>query len=261
MTTNTIEQPRVVSREEWIAARKQHLIREKAFTRQRDQLSAERRALPWVKVDKPYRFDGPDGQQTLAELFDGRSQLVIYHFMFGPGWEEGCPGCSFLADHIDGANLHLAHHDVSLVVVSHAPWREFQSFKKRMGWRFKWVSSYASDFNYDYQVSATPNQIAEGKVIYNYEASKDPGEEMPGLSTFYMTAAGYIFHTYSAYARGLDMLVGAYNYLDLMPKGRDETEIMDWVRHHDRYDEATTGNPSAETPAACCGPEASVSRA
>lgn len=261
MTTSNLEQPRVVSREEWIAARKQHLIREKAFTRQRDQLSAERRALPWVRVDQPYLFDGPEGQQTLAELFAGRSQLVIYHFMFGPGWEEGCRGCSFLADHIDGANLHLAHHDVSLVVVSHAPWREFQAFKKRMGWRFKWVSSHGSDFNYDYQVSATPNQIAAGKVIYNYEASQDPGEEMPGLSLFYKDAAGDIFHTYSAYARGLDLLVGAYNYLDLTPKGRNETEIMDWVRHHDRYDEAPAGKPSAEVQAACCSSEAPAPRA
>lgn len=251
MSTSNLEQPRVVSRAEWLAARKQHLLHEKAFTRQRDQLSAERRALPWVKVEQPYLFDGPDGQQTLAELFDGRSQLVIYHFMYGPGWAEGCPGCSFLADHIDGANLHLAHHDVALVVVSHAPWREFQAFKKRMGWRFKWLSSHGSDFNYDYQVSASANQIAAGKVIYNYQASQDPGEEMPGLSVFYKNAAGDIFHTYSAYARGLDLLVGAYNYLDLMPKGRNESEIMDWVRHHDRYDEAPAGGPAAEVESCC----------
>ncbi|MGH8354583.1 MAG: DUF899 domain-containing protein [Pseudomonas sp.] len=261
MTTNNLEQPRIVSRAEWLAARKQHLLHEKALSRQRDQLSAERRALPWVRVDKPYRFDGPDGQQTLAELFAGRSQLIVYHFMFGAGWEQGCPGCSFLADHIDGANLHLAHHDVSLVVVSHAPWRDFQAFKKRMGWRFPWVSSQASDFNYDYQVSATPNQIAAGEVIYNYQASQDPGEEMPGLSVFYKNAAGEIFHTYSTYARGLDLLVGAYNYLDLTPKGRNEREIMDWVRHHDRYAGATAATPPAEDPAACCGAQAPAARA
>jgi len=251
MTTN-IEYHRVVSREEWIAARKQHLIREKAFTRQRDQLSAERRELPWVKVDKRYVFDTPNGKQTLAELFGECSQLVIYHFMFGPGWEEGCRGCSFLADHIDGANQHLAHHDVSVVVVSHAPRAEFEPFKKRMGWHFKWVSSFGSDFNYDYQVSATPDEIAAGKAVYNYQVSQDPGEEMPGLSVFYKNAAGEIFHTYSAYARGLDMLVGTYNYLDLMPKGRNEDGIMDWVRHHDRYTDTTAEKPETDEIATCC---------
>ncbi|MGH8504104.1 MAG: DUF899 domain-containing protein [Gammaproteobacteria bacterium] len=235
MTKST--HPKVVSRDQWLAARKAHLAREKELTRLRDQVSAERRELPWVKVEKHYVFDGPDGKQTLADLFDGRSQLIVYHFMFGPGWKEGCDGCSFLADHIDGANLHLAHHDVSLVVVSRAPWREFEAFKKRMGWRFKWVSSYGSDFNSDYHVSFTKDDIANGNLSYNYEAYEPTSEEeAPGISVFYKDENGDVFHTYSAYARGGDILIGAHNYLDLTPKGRNETSIMDWVRLHDKYD-------------------------
>ncbi|HEX6980083.1 MAG TPA: thioredoxin family protein [Alphaproteobacteria bacterium] len=237
---------RVVSRSEWLVARKALLAREKELTRLRDQVSAERRQLPWVKVDKTYVFEGPDGRETLADLFAGRSQLIVYHFMFGPGWKEGCDGCSFLADHIDGANLHLAHHDVSLVVVSRAPWQEFQAYKKRMGWQFKWVSSYGSDFNYDYHVSATRDDIAAGRVIYNYAPSKDAGEEMPGISVFAKDGNGDVFHTYSAYARGGDILIGAYNWLDLTPKGRNETTIMDWVRRHDEYE-------GAARPESCCG--------
>ncbi|MBT8766903.1 DUF899 domain-containing protein [Metapseudomonas boanensis] len=236
----------VVSREQWVLAREAHLRREKEFTRLRDQLSAERRALPWVRIDKAYVFEGPQGRETLSDLFDGRSTLVIYHFMFGPGWEEGCPGCSFLADHIDSANQHLKHHDVTLLVVSRAPWPEFQSFKRRMGWQFKWMSSHGSDFNYDFGVAVKADDIAAGTARYNYGTSKDPGEDMPGLSVFYRNHAGEIFHTYSTYARGLDMLVGAYNYLDLLPKGRDEQEIMDWMRHHDRYEEAP------EEKGSCC---------
>lgn len=232
----------VVSREEWLAARKQHLAREKAFTRERDNLSAERRALPWMKIDKDYHFQGPDGELKLADLFGGRSQLVIYHFMYGQGWNEGCSGCSFLADHIDGANLHLAHHDVAVVVVSHAPYAEFQSFKRRMGWKFDWVSSEGCDFNYDFGVSFRPEDVAAGKAIYNYEKSDATEEELPGLSVFYRAENGEIFHTYSAYARGLDILVGAYNYLDLMPKGRNEQEIMDWMTYHDRYENAGTSD-------------------
>lgn len=251
VTQPTVEQPNVVSREEWLAARKQHLLHEKAFTHQRDQLSAERRALPWVKIDKEYVFEGPNGKQTLAELFGHNSQLVIYHFMFGPGWKEGCHGCSFLADHFDGANLHLAHHDISMVVVSHAPWSEFQAFKRRMGWHFNWVSSAGSDFNEDFQVSADREQIDAGNVTYNYETSKDAGEEMPGLSVFYKDASGEIFHTYSTYARGLDMLVGAYNFLDLTPKGRNEKSNMDWMRHHDRYEGAAVDSASS-----CCDADA-----
>jgi predicted dithiol-disulfide oxidoreductase (DUF899 family) len=230
---------RVVSQDEWLTARKALLSKEKEFTRQRDQLSAERRELPWVRVEKEYVFDAPGGKETLAELFDGRSQLMVYHFMFGPGWEQGCPSCSFVSDHIDGANWHLPHRDVTLVAVSRAPLAEIEAFKRRMGWRFKWVSSYGSDFNYDFHVSFTRDQLAQGKVEYNYDLVEGY-DELPGLSVFYKDENGAVFHTYSAYARGLDMLVGAYNYLDLAPKGRDEAALpwtMAWVRHHHRYDD------------------------
>jgi predicted dithiol-disulfide oxidoreductase (DUF899 family) len=233
-------QHQVVSREEWRAARKQLLSREKEFTRLRDQLSAERRELPWVRVDKEYVFDGPDGKETLADLFDGRSQLMVYHFMFGPGWEQGCPSCSFVSDHIDGANWHLPHRDVTLLAVSRAPLAQIEAFKRRMGWRFKWVSSSDNDFNHDFHVSFTPDEMARGEVYYNYTMTEFPSEEAPGLSAFYRDPSGAVFHTYSTYARGLDMLVGAYNYLDLAPKGRDEADLpwtMAWVRHHDRYDD------------------------
>ena len=228
----------IVSRDEWLVARKAHLAREKELTRLRDQVSAERRNLPWVKVEKRYVFDGPDGKETLADLFDGRSQLIVYHFMFGPGWEEGCKSCSFLADHIDGSVIHLAHRDVTVVVVSRAPLPQIAAFKKRMGWRFKWASSYGSDFNSDYHVSFTKDEMAKGNVYYNYGMQEFPSEEGPGISVFYKDGTGDIFHTYSSYARGLDILVGAYNYLDLAPKGRDEAKLpwtMAWVRHHDRY--------------------------
>lgn len=233
-----VENHPVVSREAWLAARKQHLEHEKAFTKERDRLSAERRALPWVKVDKDYHFQGPNGELKLADLFGDHSQLVVYHFMFAKDWEEGCQGCSFLSDHIDGANQHLAHHDIAVVAVSHAPFNEFQDFKKRMGWKFDWVSSEGCDFNYDFGVCARAEDVAAGKAAYNYEKTDSAEEEMPGLSVFYKDNAGNIFHTYSTYARGLDMLVGAYNYLDLTPKGRNEDEIMEWVRHHDRYEGA-----------------------
>ncbi|MGH7003562.1 MAG: DUF899 domain-containing protein, partial [Alphaproteobacteria bacterium] len=213
-----MEQPKIVSRAEWIAARKQHLLKEKTLTRLRDELSADRRKLPWVKVEKPYVFDGPDGRETLADLFDGRGQLIVYHFMFGPDWEQGCPSCSFLADHIDGANQHLRHHDVSLVVISRAPWPKIEAFKKRMGWRFNWVSSYGNDFNFDYHVSFTKDDEAKGKAYYNYETSDYMFDELPGISVFAKGAAGGVFHTYSSYARGGDLLLGAYNYLDLTPK-------------------------------------------
>jgi predicted dithiol-disulfide oxidoreductase (DUF899 family) len=233
-------QHQVVSQEEWLASRKALLSKEKEFTRLRDRLSAERRELPWVKVDKEYAFDGPDGKATLADLFDGRSQLIVYHFMFGPGWEQGCPSCSFVSDHIDGANQHLPHRDVTLVAVSRATLAEIETFRRRMGWRFKWVSSYGADFNQDYHVSFTPDEMARGEVYYNYGMEEFPSEEAPGVSVFYKDPGGAVFHTYSAYARGLDMLIGAYNYLDLAPKGRDEAYLpwtMAWVRHHDRYDD------------------------
>jgi predicted dithiol-disulfide oxidoreductase (DUF899 family) len=231
---------RVVSREAWLAARRQLLSKEKEFTRRRDELSAERRELPWVRVEKEYVFDTPDGKETLADLFDGRSQLMVYHFMFGPDWEQGCPSCSFVSDHIDGVNRHLPHRDVTLLAVSRAPLAEIEAFKQRMGWRFKWVSSYGNDFNRDYHVSFTPDEMAQGEVYYNYAMTEFPSDEAPGISAFYKDPTGAVFHTYSAYARGLDMLIGAYNYLDLAPKGRDEAALpwtMAWVRHHDRYDD------------------------
>lgn len=229
--------PRIVSEAEWLVARKEHLSKEKEFTRLRDQLSAERRMLPWVRIEKNYVFDGPNGKETLAGLFDGRSQLIVYHFMFGPGWEQGCPSCSFLADHIDGAVVHLAHRDVTLLAVSRAPLPQIEAFRKRMGWRFKWVSSYVNEFNFDYHVSFTKDEMAKGNVHYNYEMRGFPVEEAPGASVFYKNAADAIFHTYSAYARGLDILLGAYNYIDLTPLGRQEEKGrgMNWIRHHDRY--------------------------
>jgi len=235
-------QNHVVTREEWLAARKDHLVREKEFTRLRDQLSAERRALPWVKVEKNYVFDGPNGKETLADLFAGRSQLLVYHFMLGPEWEAGCKSCSFLADHIDGSVIHLVHRDVTFVVVSRAPLSKIEAYKKRMGWCFKWVSSFSSDFNSDFNVSFTQEDVAKGKTIYNYQVreSQEAGEA-PGASVFYKDEHGTTFHTYSTYARGLDMLIGAYNYLDLVPKGRDEDGLpfgMDWVRRHDEYEES-----------------------
>lgn len=249
MTQVKMELPRVASRSEWLAARRELLVKEKAFTRQRDALSAERRRLPMVKIGKQYVFDGPDGKETLADLFGGRCQLLVDHFMLGPGWKEGCVGCSFGADHIDGARVHLEHHDVSVVVVSRAPLPEIETFRKRMGWRFKWVSSYGSDFNYDFHVSFREEDIANDKVYYNYEMRDFQSEELPGLSVFYKDAAGDIFHTYSAYARGAEALLGTYMFLELTPKGRNETgpafNLTDWVRHHDRYDEQVTGSTQA----------------
>ena len=242
-------QHKVVSRDKWLIARKEHLAREKEFTRLRDRLSAERRELPWVKVEKNYVFDTPGGKRTLSDLFDERSQLIVYHFMLGPEWEEGCPSCSLLADHFDGAALQLPHRDVTLLVVSRAPLPEIEAYKKRMGWGFPWVSSYGSDFNFDYHVSFRPDDIADSKVDYNYDLLEFESDEMPGLSVFTKDAAGDIFHTYSAYARGLDILVGAYNFLDLVPKGRDEASLpwtMAWVRRHDEY-------VGAKPSAACCG--------
>ena len=229
---------KVVSRDEWLTARKDLLAKEKDFTRQRDALSAERRKLPWVKVEKEYLFESPDGKQTLADLFGRKSQLIVYHFMLGPGWEEGCKSCSYLGDHFDGSAVHLAHRDVTLTAVSRAPLAQIEPFKKRMGWRFPWVSSNGSDFNYDYHVSFTKDQLAQGKVDYNYSETEFPSEEAPGASVFYKDKTGDVFHTYSTYARGLDILVGAYNFLDLAPKGRDEEALkftMAWVRHHDKY--------------------------
>jgi len=239
MATATSEQQgaRVVPQEEWLAARKELLRKEKEFTRLRDELSRTRRELPWEQVEKEYVFGGPKGKETLADLFDGRSQLVVYHFMFGPGWKEGCPSCSFLADSFDGAAVHLAARDTTFVVISRATLPEIEAFKKRMGWRFKWVSSSGSDFNCDFQVSLSKEESLKGKVYYNYELMEFPSEERPGASVFFKKD-GQVFHTYSTYARGLDILLPTYNFLDLTPKGRDEDGLahtMAWVRHHDRY--------------------------
>jgi len=253
-----MEPHKIVSRDEWLVARKAHLADEKAFTRARDALSRKRRELPWVKVDKAYAFDGPNGKETLAGLFGNKSQLIVYHFMLGPDWEEGCPSCSLLADHFDGATVHLAQRDVAFVVVSRAPLARIEAFKRRMGWHFKWVSSLGSDFNYDYNVSASAEEKATGKVTYNYEITEFPSEERPGASVFFKNAAGEVFHTYSAYGRGLDILIGAYNLLDIVPKGRDEADLaytMAWVRHHDRYDGAAVDAKAAYAQPAkdsCC---------
>jgi len=264
LTGTGVQEHEVVSPKEWIASRKELLRKEKEFTKLRDELSRQRRELPWEKVEKQYVFEGPSGKETLAELFDGRSQLIVYHFMFGPGWEAGCPSCSFLADHIGGSLVHLANRDVTLAVVSRAPLAQIEAFKKRMGWGFQWVSSFGNDFNRDYHVSFTKEEMAKSKVHYNYDMVEFGSEEAPGASVFYKNVTGDIFHTYSAYARGLDILVGAYNYLDLAPKGRDEDGLafsMSWVRHHDKYAEGYLVDPKAQyappkgSGSSCCGEE------
>jgi predicted dithiol-disulfide oxidoreductase (DUF899 family) len=241
MSAIQTEHPKIVSRDEWITARKDLLSREKDFTRQRDSLSAQRRKLPWVRVEKEYVFDAPGGKTTLADLFGGKSQLIVYHFMFGPDWKEGCKSCSLMADHFDNSVVHLAHRDTKLLAVSRAPLPAIEEFKKRMGWRFEWVSSYGNDFNHDFHVSFTKDEMAKGKVYYNYGMIAFPSDEAPGASVFFKDESEAIFHTYSTYGRGLDILIGAYNYLDLTPKGRDEEGLpygMAWVRHHDKYIES-----------------------
>lgn len=247
----------IVSEKEWLDARKEFLKKEKELTHLRDSLRAERLRLPWVKVEKEYRFDGPKGEVTLVDLFEGRSQLMIQHFMFGPEWKEGCPGCSFLADHTDAARIHLDHHDVTLAAVSRAPWPMIAAFKKRMGWKFNWVSSFRSDFNFDYHVSFTKEEREQGRSIYNYEVDKDNEmDELPGHSVFYRDPAdGTIYRTYSMFSRGGEELIGAYNFLEFMPKGRNENgphhNLMDWVKHHDKY-----GAPDEKE--ACCCAEATA---
>ncbi|HTI82062.1 MAG TPA: thioredoxin family protein [Acetobacteraceae bacterium] len=239
-------QNQVVSREEWLAARTALLAEEKEFTRLRDKITAQRRALPWVKVDKSYEFDGPNGKETLADLFAGRSQLVVKHFMFGPEWSEGCVGCSFEMDQVQGALIHIQHHDVSYAVVSRAPFSKIEAFRQRMGWPVKWVSSGDNDFNYDFHVSFTPEEIAAGSAVYNYRPSARVIDEMSGRSVFCRNEAGEIFHTYSSFARGGEMFLNSYAFLDITPKGRNEMingNLTDWVRHHDRYDDSA---------ASCC---------
>lgn len=232
---------KIVSREEWLVARKQHLAKEKELTRLRDQLSQQRRELPWVVVDKDYTFQGPNGSETFSDLFEGRHQLLVYHFMMGPDWDEGCPSCSFWADNYNGAVVHLNHRDVTLVAISRAPLEKLEAYKQRMGWTFKWVSSSDTDFNFDYHVSATAEEIERGEpVYYNYHMTSFPSPERPGISVFYKDDDGSIYHTYSCYARGLDMLNGTYHLLDLLPKGRDEDDLpypMAWVRRHDQYED------------------------
>ena len=238
----------VVSREEWLKARKAHLTREKAFTRERDALSAARRELPWIKLDKNYVFDGPRGKVKFADLFEGRSQLLVYHFMFDPEWTQGCKSCSLIADHYNPSIIHLHHRDVTMVTVSRAPIEKIQAFRERMGWTFPWVSSFHNDFNRDFNVSFTEQELASGDTIYNYTAKPYPISELPGMSAFIKDPDGTIFHTYSTYARGLDMFLGVYHLLDIAPKGRDEADNkgMSWVRHHDRYNDADFLDPWVE---------------
>lgn len=237
MKTTAAKNPPIVSPEKWLEARRELLREEKEFTRLRDRLAARRREMPWEKVTKPYVFTGPSGPLTLAELFGPRSQLIVYHFMLGPGWGEGCKSCSYVSDHLAPAVVHLAARDVAFAAISHAPMPEIATFKERMGWTFPWVSAHGGEFNHDYQVSFTPEEMARGKVYYNYDLRQFPVEEAPGLSVFAKNAAGEVYHTYSTYNRGLDMLIGTYNLIDLTPKGRDEDPEapMNWVRYHDSY--------------------------
>jgi predicted dithiol-disulfide oxidoreductase (DUF899 family) len=230
------EQHKIVAHEDWKEARKRLLLKEKEFTRLRDQLNQERRDLPWEAVEKDYVFEGPDGKMTFPALFEGRSQLVLYHFMFGPDWDAGCPHCSRWADNFNGIIVHLNQRDVTLVAVSRAPYAKLAAYKKRMGWGFKWFSSFGSDFNFDYYVSFTPEEVAKREAFYNYVVQRQPASEREGVSVFFKDGQGRIFHTYSAYARGIDMLNVDYHYLDLVPKGRDEGGRGPfWVRRHDEY--------------------------
>ena len=273
--TNTSTNPmnQTVPREQWIAARKKLLVKEKEATRLRDQLSAERRQLPWVKIEENYVFETLDGRRSLAELFAGRSQLVVYHFMFGPDWQEGCPSCSYVSDNIDPTLPHLAARDVKVVMVSRAPLAKLQAFKQRMGWRFDWVSSHGTDFNTRFHVSFSKEELAQGKVNYNYTLQEFSSAEGPGLSVFYKNAAGEILHTYSTYGRGLDAIMSTYTILDMAPKGRDEVQLsfpMEWIRYHDRYETnqfADADKPywpeteSASAPSKSCGCGSAEARA
>jgi predicted dithiol-disulfide oxidoreductase (DUF899 family) len=245
--------PKIVSRAEWIAARKAHQTKELELLRQNDELAAERRALPWVKIDERYVFQGPNGPETLAELFGNKRQLLMYHFMFGPGWSEGCMGCSFMADHFDGALWHLPQRDLSFVVVSRAPLDKLEAYKRRMGWKFKWVSSEDSSFNFDFGVSFTKDEMAQGKARFDYQEQQPiHSDELPGTSVFYKDERGDVFHTYTSHGKSEERFVGTYSFLDLLPKGRDENgpafNLTDWVRRHDEYEPEP---PPAR--ASCCG--------
>jgi predicted dithiol-disulfide oxidoreductase (DUF899 family) len=252
--TSAADHP-IVTREHWLAERKALLAKEKELTRLHDQLAAERRAMPWVRIDKDYAFDTPKGRRTLADLFEGRSQLIVQHFMLAPGWEQGCKSCSYMADHTDGATIHLAQRDVSFVAVSRAPLAEIERFRARMGWKFDWVSSHGSDFNFDFHVSFTEEEREKnrGEVYYNFGMTPFPQQEAPGISVFFKNEAGEIFHTYSRYGRGVEVMMGTYQFLDLTPKGRDERDVpnkMEWVRHHDRYESQSPAKAAAVD--SCC---------
>jgi predicted dithiol-disulfide oxidoreductase (DUF899 family) len=249
--TTTTEHP-IVSREAWLLRRKALLVREKELTQASDQLARERRALPWVRVDKPYVFDTLAGPRSLAELFDGRRQLLVQHFMLGPGWAQGCKSCSFMADHFAAAAVHLVHRGVTPLLVSRAPLAEIERFRQRMGWPLPWVSSHGNDFNADFHVSFTDQQMADGPVDYNYHAVRFPHTEAPGISAFFKDDAGDVFHTYSCYGRGVEVMMGTYPLLDLTPEGRNEPDGgMAWVRHHDRYER--THSPLLPATGGCCG--------
>ena len=253
-TSKSLQQHRVVSSERWLAERKALLAREKELMHLHDQIASERRALPWELVEKDYHFDTPRGRRSLADLFEGRRQLLVQHFMLGAGWEQGCPSCSYMADHTDGMSIHLAHRDITMIAISHAPLAEIERFHRRMGWRFEWASASGSDFNHDYGVSFTPDEVAAGEVYYNYGKGNFAGQEAPGISVFYKDDAGTVFHTYSTYGRGVEVMMGAYQMMDLTPKGRDEEDVpykMNWVRHHDRYEPAPAPQAAPVT-GSCC---------
>jgi predicted dithiol-disulfide oxidoreductase (DUF899 family) len=260
MNTNTIatngaNHP-VASRDDWLAQRRALLAREKELTHLGDQVARGRRALPWVRLDKTYTFDTPAGRRTLADLFEGRRQLMVQHFMLAPGWEQGCKSCSFMADHLVGAKIHLEHRDLTLLLVSRAPLDEIERFRQRMGWDFAWASAHDSDFNHDFAVSFPPESRVDGEVFYNFGMTAFPQEEAPGISFFYKDDAGDVFHTYSTYGRGVEAMMGTtYNLLDMAPRGRDEDALaytMEWVRHHDRYESA----PAPAVVASCCAARA-----
>lgn len=253
MTTITNTPPtshRIATREEWLKQRIALLAEEKELTHKRDALAAKVRALPWVKVEKPYAFDTPDGKKSLADLFGAKSQLVVYHFMFDPTWSQGCKSCSFVADHYNGLVIHLAHRDISFITVSKAPIHQIEQFRARMNWTFPWVSDANTDFGRDFGVSFTDNELTSGESVYNFVAKPYPIRELPGLSVFAKGPAGEIYHTYSTFARGLENFLTAYQYIDITPKGRDEADTggMGWLRHHDRYDDANFVDPWAEKP-------------